>query len=130
MTGADGARVANVDVSKMPVPRLMVAVGESRGESSLGVTGRGFLLRREKSVMHDSVSCVGLMDGEARESYPSRADRGAGLSFRSTGGSSLSVLMVAIVSRFVYMLMIELKEETLFAATGLKGERGGGWGGV
>ena len=66
------------------------------------------------------------MGGEARESCSSRADRGAGLSFRSTGGSSLSVLMVAIVSRFVYMLMIELKEETLFAAAGLKGERGGG----
>ena len=60
MTGADGARVANVDVSEMSVPRLMVAVGESRGESSLGVTGRGFSLRREKSVMHNSVSCVGL----------------------------------------------------------------------
>ena len=67
------------------------------------------------------------MGGEAREGCSSRADRGAGLSFRSTGGSSLSVLMVAIVSRFVYyMLMIELKEETLFAAAGLKGERGGG----
>ena len=56
MTGADGARVANVDVSEMSAPRLMVAVGESRGESSLGVTGRSFSFRREKSVMHDSVS--------------------------------------------------------------------------
>ena len=65
------------------------------------------------------------MGGEARESSSSRGDRGAGLSIRSTGGSSLSVLMVAIVSRLVYVLMIELKEETLFAATGLKGERGG-----
>ena len=66
------------------------------------------------------------MGGEARESCSSRADRRAGLSFRSTGGSSLSVLLVAIVSRFVYMLMIELKDETLFAAAGLKGEWGGG----
>ena len=63
MTGVDRARVANlnVDVSEMSVSRLMVAVGESRGESSLGVTGRGFSLRREKPVMHDSVSCVDLM---------------------------------------------------------------------
>ena len=65
------------------------------------------------------------MGGEARESCSSRADKGVGLSFRSTGGSSLSVRMVAIVSRFVYMLMIELKEETLFAKTGFKGERDG-----
>ena len=58
MTGADGARVVNLNVgaSEMSVPRLIVAVGESRGESSLGVTGRGFSLRREKSMMHDSVS--------------------------------------------------------------------------
>ena len=63
MTGAGGARVAslNVDVSEIPVPRLMVAVSESRGESSLGITGRGFSLRKETLVMHDSVSCVGLM---------------------------------------------------------------------
>ena len=44
MTGADGARVVNLNVgaSEMSVPRLMIAIGESRGESSLGVTGRGF----------------------------------------------------------------------------------------
>ena len=111
MTGADGARVANLnmDVSEMFIHRLlMVASGESKGESSLGITGRGFSLRREKLVMHDSVSCVDLMGREARENCSSRADRGAGLSFRSTGGSSLSALMVAIVSRFVYMLMIKL----------------------
>ena len=53
MTGVDRARVANlnVDVSEMSVSRLMVVVGESRGESSLGVTGRGFDGQRlEKAV--------------------------------------------------------------------------------
>ena len=75
MAGAEGARVANVDVSEMSVPRLVVAVGESRGKSSLGVTGRGFSLRREKSVMHDSVSCADLMGGEANESCSREASK-------------------------------------------------------
>ena len=67
----------NVDVSEMSVPKLMDAVGNSGGESSLGVTGRGFSLRRENSVMYNSVSCVGLT-AEARESCTSRADGGPG----------------------------------------------------
>ena len=53
------------------------------------------------------------MGGEARESCSSRADRRSGLSFYSTGSYSLSVLMVAIVPRFAYMLMIDERGDTL-----------------
>lgn len=70
------------------------------------------------------------MDGEVNDNCSRRAERGAGLSFRSGISSSLSVRIVAIVSRLVYMPMSVLKESTLLTAVGRKGERGGGCGGV